>query len=102
MVPEMADYALVVAYLLLIGVFAVRYRRGEISGRELPIYLGMCLTWLAYGLLQVTQDGPVPTGTTLNYGLDAFAVVLLVAGIYLLYRGWRHDTGEVESEVANG
>lgn len=102
MVPEIVDSALVVAYLLLIGALAVRYRRGEVSDRKLPIYLGMCLTWLAYGLLQVTQDGPIPTGTTLNDGLGAVAIVLLVAGIYLLYRGWRHDTSEVESEVANG
>ncbi|QLH82694.1 hypothetical protein [Halosimplex pelagicum] len=102
MVPEIVDYALVVAYLLLVGVLAVRYRRGEIAGRKLPIYLGMCLTWLAYGLLQVAGDGPVPTGTTLNDGLDALAVVLLVAGIYLLYRGWRHGGDGTESSAASG
>jgi len=101
MVPEIVDDALVVAYLLLIGVLAVRYRRGEITRRKLPIYLGMCLTWLAYGLLQVTQAGAIPTGTALNDVLDALAVVLLLAGIYLLYRGWRRDTGGSENGLAS-
>jgi len=90
MVPEIGDSALVVAYLLLLGLLAVGYRRGEIAGRKLRIYVGMCLTWLAYGLLQVTQDGPVPTGTPLNYGLDAVALLSLVVGIALMYRGWRY------------
>ncbi|ELZ22692.1 hypothetical protein C475_16361 [Halosimplex carlsbadense 2-9-1] len=101
MVPEIVDYGLVAAYLLLMGLLAVRYRRGEIADRKLTLYVGMCLTWLAYGLLQVTQDGPIPTGTTLNDGLDALAVVLLVAGIYLLYRGWRSDDGDSETAVPN-
>jgi len=97
MVPEIVDHALVVAYLLLTGLLAVRYRRGEISDRKLRIYVGMCLTWLAYGLIQVTEDGPIPTGTPLNYGLDALAIAALVAGIYLLYRGWRSDGGDSEA-----
>jgi|GEM_PF-1302367 len=97
MVPQIVDYALVVAYLLLMGLLAVRYRRGEIPDRKLRIYVGMCLTWLAYGLLQITQDGPIPTGTTLNYGLDGLAIAALVAGIYLLYRGWRSDRGDSEA-----
>jgi protein-S-isoprenylcysteine O-methyltransferase Ste14 len=102
MVPEIVDYALVVAYLLLIGVFAVRYRRGAVSERKSRLYVGMCLTWLAYGLLQVTQDGPVPTGTTLNYALDAVALLSLVVGIWLLYRAWRDGDERTESAAPSG
>ncbi|QLH77986.1 hypothetical protein HZS55_12050 [Halosimplex rubrum] len=96
MVPDIVDYGLVAAYLLLLGLIAVRYRRGELSGRKLRIYVGACLTWLAYGLLQVTQDGPLPTGTALNYGLDALSLLSLVVGLYFMYRGWRYEPGSAD------
>jgi len=102
MVLGVADSWLVVANVLLVGVLAVQYRRGAIRERKLRLTLASCLTWLAYGLLQVTQDGPIPTGTPLNYGLDAVAVCALVAGIYLLYRGWRYGDDGTESSATSG
>jgi hypothetical protein len=44
MVPDIADYGLVVAYLLLLAAVAVRYRRGGLGGEKLLGYAAMCLT----------------------------------------------------------
>ncbi|EMA27097.1 hypothetical protein [Haloarcula japonica] len=97
MVPGVFNLALGSSYLLLLGLIGIQYRRGRIVSRQLPMLLGMCATWLSYSLLQVTQGGPVPTGTPLNYVLDGVAIVLLVAGSGGLYWWWRHrgheDTG---------
>ncbi|WP_436909839.1 hypothetical protein [Halosimplex marinum] len=101
MVPDVVDYALVVAYLLLLGLLAVRYRRGEIAGRRLTLSTGMCLTWLAYGLIQVSGAAPVVNGTALQYGLGALALLCLVAGVYLSYRGWRSGDG-ADAAAASG
>ncbi|MFC7139529.1 hypothetical protein ACFQMA_06715 [Halosimplex aquaticum] len=101
MVPDIVNLALVVAYVLLLGVVAVRYRRGAIDRTRLTMYLGLCLTWLAYGLLQITQEGIVETGTPLNYALDGLALVCLVAGLFLMYRWWR-ERGRTEKRVSDG
>ncbi|WP_436930319.1 hypothetical protein [Halosimplex halobium] len=101
MVPEIVDCALVVAYLLLLGLLAVRYRRGEIAGRKLAISVGMCLTWLAYGLLQVSDAASVPDGTALYFGLVGIALLCLVAGIYVTYRGWRRGD-DADADAASG
>ncbi|WP_123538856.1 hypothetical protein [Halosimplex salinum] len=100
MVPPVVNVALVVAYALLLGVVALRYRRGSITRSQLTMSLGVCLTWLSYGLLQVTQEGIVETGTPLNAVLDGLALVCLVAGLFLMYRWWRtrnDDPGPVET-----
>ena len=89
MVLDLLGMALVPAYLLLLGLVALRYRRGTLQPPRLFMYLGMCLTWLSYGLLQVTQEGPVPTGTPLNYVLDGLSVVVLLGGLSLFYRWCR-------------
>ncbi|WP_436927450.1 hypothetical protein [Halosimplex amylolyticum] len=93
MVPAVVNLALVVAYALLLGLLAVRYRRGTVGREKFAFLVGVCLTWLSYGLLQITQEGPVPTGTTLNYALDGLAVVCLLAGLSLMYRWWRKRDG---------
>ena len=91
------DIALVGVYLLLLCGVVVGYRRGRIPSRRLPLLLGMCAVWLSYGVGQLSSGGPVDTGTGLNYALDGFAVVLLVAGCYGLYWWWRHrDTAPQE------
>lgn len=89
MVPDIVNVAIVVAYVLLLGVVTVRYRRGSIDRTRLTMYLGVCLTWLSYGLLQVTQEGIVEPGTLLNAALDGLALVCLVVGLFLVYRWWR-------------
>ncbi|WP_459192650.1 hypothetical protein [Halosimplex sp. J119] len=93
MVPDIVNIALVVAYALLLGLVTVRYQRGSIDRTQLTMYLGLCLTWLAYGLLQVTQEGIVETGTPLNAALDGLALVCLIAGLVLTYRWWRERDG---------
>lgn len=92
MVPDALGVALVPAYLLLLALIAVQYRRGKTSSTRAMLLAGVSLTWLSYGLLQVTQDGLVPTGTVLNYALDGLAVLLLVAGLAAMYRGWRGES----------
>ena len=90
MVPRIFSLALGSGYLLLFGFVVVQYRRGRIPSPRLAMLLGVCATGLSYSLLQVTQDGPVSTGTPLNYALDGVAIVLLVAGSGGLYWWWRH------------
>lgn len=94
MVPDVVNLGFVAAYLFLLVLLAVRYRRGSVSGERLLLALGACLTWLAYGLLQITQDGLIPTGTPLDYALDALAVITLPAGLFLLYRWWATRGGD--------
>lgn len=100
MVPEIVDFGLLGAYLLLLGLVAVQFYRGAIASHRLSLLLGMCCTWLSYSLLQVTQGGPIATGTPLNYALDGLAVLSLVAGLYGLYRWWRHRDGETNDGVS--
>jgi len=102
MVPDVLGMALVPAYLLLLGLVVFRYRRGKLQPPRLFMYLGMCLTWLAYGLLQVTQEGPIPTGTPLNYALDGLSVVVLLVGLYLFYRWWRERDGGDDAAPTGG
>ena len=101
MVPPVANVAIVVAYLFLLGLTAVRYRRESITRTQLTMYLGLCLTWLSYGLLQVTQDGIVETGTPLNAALDGLALVCLIAGLFLMYR-WRRERNRSGEAVSGG
>ena len=88
-------------YILLLSLITVQYVRGRIAFRQLPPLLGMCATWLAYSLLQVTQEGPVATGTPLNHVLDGVAIVLLVGGIYSIYWWWRHHDHTNTDSVTN-
>ena len=94
MVPGLFNLAIGGSYLLLLGLVAIQYYRGKIASQRLPMLLGTCSMWLSYFILQITQNGLVPTGTPLNYILDGVAIVLLVAGIYSLYWWWRHRNSE--------
>ncbi|WP_439028285.1 hypothetical protein [Haloarchaeobius sp. DT45] len=94
---ELANIGLLVAYASLLAVFLLQYRRGDLSGSRLFFLVGMCLSWLAYSVLQLTGEGRFANDTVLNYVLDGFSAVLLVGGLYALYRGWRargSDGGE--------
>ncbi|WP_178916013.1 hypothetical protein [Natronomonas gomsonensis] len=95
MVSEAADIALFGAYLVLLAGVAVQYYRGAIPRRRLTMLVGLCCTWLAYGLLQLTDDGPLPADGPMNLALNGLSVVFLVVGLYLLYRWYRtRDPGE--------
>lgn len=87
------NVAFVAAYLLLLGLFAARYRRGDLDRERFLPLVGMGLTWLAYGLLQLSDEGPIRTGTPANYLVDGLSVACLLAGGYLLYRWWRDERG---------
>jgi len=102
MVLDLLGMALVPAYLLLLGLVLLRYRRGTLKPPRLFMYPGMCLTWLAYGLLQITQEGPVPTGTPLNYVLDGLSVAVLLAGLSLFYRWWRERDSDDSTTPTSG
>lgn len=82
---------LVVAYLVLLVLLGVQYRRENLDRRRMLLLGSMCLTWLAYGLLQLSQDGLVRTGTPANYLLDGLSFVVLVTGVYGLFRWWRDE-----------
>ncbi|WP_424006406.1 hypothetical protein [Haloferax denitrificans] len=86
---DLGGLPLLVAYLLLLAGVGVQYRRGALPAKRAVLLVGMCLTWLSYALLQVTQGGAVPTGTSLNYALDALAVVVLVVGVGAMGWWWR-------------
>lgn len=105
MAPDIVTIGFVVAYVFLLGLVAVRYRRGSITPTQLPLYLGTCFTWLAYGLLQVTQNDIVEMGTPLTAALDGLALVCLVVGLFLMYRWWserdRAEEATPESESAD-
>ncbi|WP_415380980.1 hypothetical protein [Halosimplex sp. TS25] len=101
MVPPVVNLAFVVAYALLLALLAVRYRRGANDRKRLTLLTGVCLTWLSYGLLQISQEGPIPTSTTLNYAFDGIAIVCLFAGLFLMYRWWR-DRGRSEESAPDG
>ena len=96
MVSNVVDIGLVVAYLFIIGLAAVRYRHGNLSPQRALLFVGASFLWLSYGLLQLTQDGPIPTGTRLNYALDGISVILLLGGLYTMYRWWRSRGNESE------
>lgn len=102
MVPEIVDVGLIVAYLALLAFAVLQYYRGTIPQSRLTMLVGLCFTWLAYGLLQLTDSGPLPTETPLNYALDGFSVVLLVAGLYLLYRWYRNRNGADDDPTPDG
>jgi len=98
---QSSNLALGSSYLLLLGLIAIQYYRGQISSHRLPVLLGACAVWISYSLLQVTQEGPVLTGTPLNYVLDGVAIVLLVAGSYGIYLPWRHRNPEDTNSLLN-
>jgi hypothetical protein len=102
MVPPLFDVGLIAAYLLILVGVAVQYRRGKLPPNRVRLLVAMSFTWLAYGLLQLTQDGPLPAGTLLEDALDGLAVVVLVVGLYLLYRWWRLREGEDDAEATAG
>jgi len=85
--PPAVDAALLAAWLAILGVTAVRYRRGGLSGRRLLLFGGAALAWTAYSVLQVTETSLV--GDPLASAVDGGALVVLLAGLYALYRGWR-------------
>jgi heme A synthase len=97
MVSEAVDIALLVAYLALLAAVAVQYYRGVIPRQRLTMLVGLCCTWLAYGLLQLTDGGPLPSAGPLNLALNGLSVVLLVVGLYLLYRWYRRRESGDES-----
>lgn len=80
------------------GILAIQYRRGKSSTQQTLIFGGASFIWLSYGMLKLTEDGPISTGTPLNYVLDGFSVILLLIGFYAVYRGWRSRSRETESE----
>jgi hypothetical protein len=94
MVSEAADIALFGAYLVLLAAVAVQYYRGAIPRQRLTMLVGLCCTWLAYGVLQLTDDGPLPSAGPLNLAFDGLSIVLLVVGLYLLYRWYRGREGD--------
>jgi hypothetical protein len=98
MVPDIIDISLVAGYLLILGLAVIRYRYGELSSQRVLLFIGMSLTWLSYGLGQLTQAGPISTGTPLNYALDGLSVLLLLSGLYAMYRWWRVRDNETESD----
>jgi len=61
MVPGLVAVGFVVAYLLLLGLLGVRYRSGAIEFERLLSLFGVSLLGLSFGLVQVTQDGPIPS-----------------------------------------
>jgi hypothetical protein len=95
------DLALGGLHLLLLGLVVVRHRRGRIAPGRLPLLLGVPATWLAYTLVGLGDgDGPVTVGPPLAAVLDALAAALLVAGLYGLYRWWRH--GRADRDATTG
>jgi hypothetical protein len=98
MVSNILDISLVVGYLLILGLAAVRYHRGKLSSQRISLFVGMSFTWLSYAVLQLTQGGPISTGTPLNYALDGLSVVLLLSGLYAMYRWWRSRDNEIEND----
>jgi hypothetical protein len=97
MVSDIIDISLVVGYLLILGLAAARYRYGKLSFQRVLLFIGISLTWLSYGVGQLTQAGPISTGTPLNYALDGLSVLLLLSGLYVMYRWWRVRDNETES-----
>lgn len=90
MVADAPGVAFVVVALFVLAGLAAGSRRGTVPRDRLLLFAGVCLTWLANGLVQVSQDGPVRAGTPSDSALDALAVVVLTAGVVLLYR-WVRD-----------
>ena len=102
MVSEAADIALFGAYLVLLAAVAVQYYRGAIPRQRLTMLVGLCCTWLAYGLLQLTDGGPLPSAGPLNLAFDGLSIVLLVVGLFLLYRWYRsRESGEKAPETGD-
>lgn len=85
--PASVDAALLVAWLAILVAGVVRYRRGGLSYRKLLLVGGASCTWAAYSLLQLTEARLVTD--PLEYVVEGAAVLLLVVGLYTLYRGWR-------------
>lgn len=85
--PVVIDAALLVAWLTILAAVVVRYRHAVFSERRPLLLGGAALAWIAYSLLQLTETSLV---TDLpKYAVDGAAILLLTAGLYALYRGWR-------------
>lgn len=96
--PSVVDAALLVAWLAILAVVVVRYRHGLFSERRPLLLGGAALAWIAYSLLQLTETSLVTD--PLEYVVGGAAILLLIAGLYALYRGWRlprEPNGAVES-----
>jgi hypothetical protein len=50
MVSNVVDIGLVAAYLLILGLAGVRYRRGKLSSQRVSLFVGMSFTWLSYAV----------------------------------------------------
>ncbi|UVE50352.1 hypothetical protein KU306_00110 [Haloferax larsenii] len=99
MIPEIVDEWLLVAYATLLVFTLVQYFRDEMAFERTVLLVSMCLTWLSYELLQVS-DGIAANGAPLHYALEGFALVLLAGGLYGLYWYWRHGKDGRDSGVA--
>jgi hypothetical protein len=99
MVPDAVDLGLTGLYALLVVLTAVQYRRGRIARERLPLLFGLCLSWLAYGLMQLPETNLVAIGPPGSYALDGVAIGLLLAGLYGLYWWWRHGEGTASVAV---
>jgi hypothetical protein len=92
MVSGLADLGLTGLYALLVVLTAVQYRRGRIARERLPLLLGLSLTWLAYGLMQLPETEYVAVEPPASYAFDGLALGVLLVGLYGLYWGWRYGT----------
>lgn len=95
MVPDSLDLGLVGLYLLLVVLTAVQYHRGRIARERLPLLLGLSLTWLAYGLLQLPETDYVAVEPPASYAFDGLAIGVLLAGLYGLY-WWYGGDGSLD------
>ena len=101
MVSDSINIGLIVAYLVILGLTTFRYYRRKLSFRRLLLFIGMSFIWLSHLLLQLTQGGPIPTGTPLNHTLDGLSVVILLTGLYAMYRWWHSPDSESGNYTTN-
>lgn len=89
--PPAVDAAVLAAWLAILATTVVRHRRGSLSDRRLLLLGGAALAWIAYSALQLT--GTTLVGDRLEYAVAGTALVLLLGGVYALYRGWQLPEG---------
>jgi len=91
---------LVGAAFLLLGVTAVRYYQGQLSQQKLTGHIGISLVVLSFGITNSLREAVITPPARFAGAVETGSLLLLLSGIYLLYRSWRYSEDTTQTVVS--